>query len=165
MSKAFVKDDAPVEEIVADRRVLTDGGANYMTLAGYEAFKAEADALMAARSSLVQAASAEKEIQLRALDLRLNIVRSAVDSAQVIDPTQQTGDRVLFGATVTVLLENGEERVYQIVGIDEANVAAGKVSWISPIGKVLLQARVGDAVLLQTSSKSEELEIAKIEFI
>ncbi len=150
MSKAFVKDDAPVEELVIPRRDLTDGQENHMTTEGFEAFKAEYALL-----------SADKQAD----PLRLQVVKAALESAHVIDPAQQKGDRVLFGATVTVTDENGDERVYRIVGVDETDATAGKVSWMSPIGKALLQARVGDAVVLKTPQKSEELEIEKIEFI
>lgn len=149
MSKAFVKDDAPAEELVIPRRDLTDGAENHMTLSGYEAFKAEYALL-----------SADKAAD----PLRLQVVKAALESANVIDPAQQKGERVLFGATVTVRDEDDAERVYQIVGVDETDAAAGKVSWMSPIGKALLQARVGDAVTLRTPQKVEELEIEKIEF-
>ncbi|CAN5655332.1 transcription elongation factor GreB [soil metagenome] len=102
--------------------------------------------------------------RLREIDRRIRFLQKRIDRAEVVVPENQSGDRVLFGATVAVEDENSLSRVYMIVGIDETDGKLGKVSWISPIGKALLQSRVGDVVLLRTPKGEEELEIKKIEF-
>jgi transcription elongation factor GreB len=156
MSKAFVNDDAPAEEVVIQRLNLTDGAANHITSQGYEAYKKELEDLLDRRTT--------GAAQNSPVDARIAVVKSILDSANVIDPARQKSDRALFGATVTVEDEDGNERVYKIVGVDETDAAAGKVSWISPIGKALLQARVGDEVILRTPSKNEVLLIKNIEY-
>jgi transcription elongation factor GreB len=121
-----------------------------MTSQGLQAFKDEL---------------AELEREDSAMDAdRRQFLRQLVDHAHVIVPEHQSGDRVIFGATVTVKDEDGERRIYKLVGVDESDAKAGKVSWISPIGKALLGARVGDTVTLLTPVKEEDLEILSVEF-
>lgn len=100
--------------------------------------------------------------RLREIDRRMRFLQRRLDMAQEVDPALQKSDRVLFGATVTIENEDGDERTYQIVGIDETDAKLGRVSWISPIGKALLQAKVGDVVTLRTPKGEEEIEILSI---
>ncbi len=102
--------------------------------------------------------------RLREIDRRIRFLQKRIDRAEVVVPENQSGDRVLFGATVTVLDQSDVIRVYKIVGIDETDAKLGKVSWISPIGKSLLQSRVGEVVVLRTPKGEEELEVKNIEF-
>lgn len=102
--------------------------------------------------------------RLREIDKRIRFLQKRLDIAEVVDPSQQNSDKVLFGALVTVLDENENKRTYQIVGIDETDAKSGRISWNSPIGKALLQARVGDSVVLKTPKGEEDLEILKIEY-
>lgn len=146
------------------RRDLTGGQPNYMTSSGFENLNAEFEKLQTERKALTALAGHDRDERLRTLDARLDVLATARETAQVIHPGQQQGDRIVFGATVTVHDEDENERVYQIVGVDESDAAAGRVSWISPVAKALLQAKVGDVVKLKTPLKSEELEIKKIEF-
>ncbi len=103
--------------------------------------------------------------RLREIDRRVRFLTQRLDAAQVVDPASQKGDVVLFGATVTVQDEEDQKRVYQIVGIDETDAKRGRVSWISPVGKALLQAREGDVVVLKTPKGEEELEIVRVEYL
>ena len=72
---------------------------------------------------------------------------------------------MFFGATVTYANARDEERTVKIVGVDEADLAKGHVSWISPIAKALLRAEQGDVVKLRTPAGVEELEIVKVEYL
>lgn len=154
-------------------------GKNYVTKKGFDKLKSEIHELMTVeRPKVVEvvawaASNGDRsenadytygKKRLREIDRRIRFLQKRVDRAEVVHPEQQKGDRVLFGATVTVEDEGGATRIYKIVGIDETDAKAGKVSWISPIGKALLQAKVGDAVVLHTPKGEEELEIKKIEF-
>ena len=102
--------------------------------------------------------------RLREIDRRIRFLTRRLEQAEIVDPRGQTADRVLFGATVTVEDEDGRQRVYQIVGKDETDAARGRISWVSPIGKALLQARAGDAVTVRTPGGEQELEVVKIEY-
>ena len=183
MSKAFVKDDAPeIEEDPPEPD--EDGGApkgtkKYITKKGFDVLKAEVNLLLnGERPKVVEvvawaASNGDRsenadyqygKKRLREIDRRIRFLQKRIDRAEVVHPESQSGERVLFGATVSVLDEADNTRVYKIVGIDETDATQGKVSWISPIGKALLQAKVGDAVILHTPRGEEELEITKIEF-
>lgn len=187
MSKAFTREDdggletADETEADADGEggAVPAGSRNYMTPQGAERLREELHNLLhVERPKVVEtvawaASNGDRsenadyiygKRRLREIDRRVRFLTRRLDSAQVVDPAAQKSDRVLFGATVTVIDEDGRKRVYQIVGIDETDAKRGRVSWISPIGKALLQAKVGDVVLLRTPKGEEELEIDRIEY-
>lgn len=189
MSKAFMKEDADFEEDMIDEGEIEEGegksairaagNKNYITPKGYAKLKAELhDLLTVERPKVVDvvawaASNGDRsenadytygKKRLREIDRRIRFLQRRIDIAEVVEPTLQKGDKVLFGATVAVVDEEGHERQYQIVGIDETDAKAGKVSWISPIGQTLLQAREGDVVTLKTPKGDEELEVKRVEF-
>jgi transcription elongation GreA/GreB family factor len=151
MSKAFVKDDAPPEEVNLNRRELTAPGENYVTSQGLEKFKQEAAGLRR-----------EKDAKTNE---RLLFLEYLIKTAHVIVSENQQGERILFGATVKVIDESESERIYKLVGVEETDIKSGKISWISPIGKSLLQARVGDEVKVVTPRSTEFLTVISISFI
>src|SRR5207245_2093261 len=79
--------------------------------------------------------------RLREIDRRIRFLTKRLEAAEIVDPGSQKSDRVLFGAHVSVTDEEGRRKRYQIVGIDEADVRGGKISWISPLAKALLNAK------------------------
>ena len=104
---------------------------------------------------------------MRKIDSRIHFLTKRIENAEIVDPVTQgktAADRVLFGATVSVEDEDGEEITYSIVGIDEYNGAKGLVSWQSPIGKALMRKEVGDVATVKTPSGTRELEIVSIEY-
>lgn len=106
--------------------------------------------------------------RLREIDRRIRFLTGQLDTAVVVDPRAQrgrAGTRVLFGATVTVENRAGEERVLSIVGRDEIDTARGRISWVSPVGRALLNAEEGDVVIFATPGGGEELEILRVEYL
>lgn len=104
---------------------------------------------------------------LRKIDSRIHFLTKRIENAEIVNPAEQgkaAVGRVLFGATVTVEDEDGEEKIYCIVGVDEYNGAKGLVSWKSPIGKALMRKEVGDVAVVKTPSGTKELEILAIEY-
>jgi transcription elongation factor GreA len=83
----------------------------------------------------------------------------------VIDPTTLSGDKVIFGATVSLLDENDKPVKYQIVGQTEADAKIGRISYSSPLGRALIGRTIGDEVEVSTPSGDRYYEIEKIEFI
>ncbi len=102
--------------------------------------------------------------RLREIDKRLHFLKTRLESAEVVDPTQVKSDKVLFGATVTIQNEVGQFITYQIVGEDELNPKTGKISWKSPVAKALLGKKAQDTVLIQKPSGTEEATIEMIEY-
>ncbi|MEZ4390513.1 MAG: transcription elongation factor GreB [Polyangiales bacterium] len=133
---------------------------NYITPEGYERITAEIEALLRVERPRVvrevQDAAAQGDRsenaeyiygkkRLREIDRRLNFLAGRLKHASVIDPAKGGArDQVFFGATVRVEDEEGEEHTWRVVGADEADPVAGRVSWRSPIGRALLKKRVGD---------------------
>lgn len=102
--------------------------------------------------------------RLREIDKRLKFLRDRIEAAQVVDPSQLKGDKVVFGATVTIQDENGVEKTYQIVGEDEIETDQNRISWKSPIAKALIGKKVGDEVTIQRPSGPLIAEIIALAF-
>ena len=98
------------------------------------------------------------------IEARIKDLDAAVSRAEVIDPKTLSGDRVVFGATVTVLDEENKKLVYQIVGRHEADAKARLISNSSPLGRALIGRTLGDDVEVNTPSGEKFFEIVAIEF-
>ena len=102
--------------------------------------------------------------KLREIDKRLHFLNDRIERAIVVDPATLSGDRVVFGATVTIEDEDGKVSVYQIVGEDEVDAGAGKISHKSPVGRAVLGKRKGDTVTVHRPAGELEVTIEKIVF-
>lgn len=103
--------------------------------------------------------------RLREIDRRVRFLRKRLEIAVVVDPSEQTNrDQVFFGATVEYENGKGEVRKVRIVGEDEAESLKGKISWVSPVARAMIKARVGDLVSVRTPSGDDELEILSISY-
>lgn len=150
-----------------------------MLASGFESLKAELHQLKAVeRPSVVRAIEearahgdlsenaeyhAAKERQSM-IEARVAELEDRLSRAEVIDPTMLKGDKVLFGATVTLLDEDDKTVVYQIVGSEETDARGGRISYTSPIGRALIGRRIGDEVEVITPSGERYFEIAAIAF-
>lgn len=172
MSKAFTKDDAPDERLVIPSRApLPPGVTNYVTARGMALLRLELAGLEAERGRLESARGgedAERRHRLAVLHARLADLGERIQSAVVVDRLGQPHDEVRFGATVTLRPPGDphptDERHYQIVGVDEADVANGRVAFVAPIAHAILGKRVGDTALVRTARGDEELEVVSIEY-
>jgi transcription elongation factor GreB len=103
--------------------------------------------------------------RLREIDKRIRFLSKRLETAVVVDPTEQENlEQVFFGATVSICDSDGLRATYQIVGIDEANATEGRISWISPLAKALLKAREGDSVRFQSPAGWREIEVEEIRY-
>jgi len=103
--------------------------------------------------------------RLREIDRRVRYLRKRIDSAVVVNPEEQVGlEEVRFGAKVTYVNQDDNEITVQIVGLDEADLAEGKISYISPIARALMKLRVGDSKEIQLPGGSDELEVLEITY-
>lgn len=103
--------------------------------------------------------------RLREIDKRLLFLRDRIEAAKIVDPKQVQSDKIVFGATVKIEDEEGQVKIYQIVGEDELEPGKNKVSWKSPIAKALLGKKVGDEVEIQRPSGALVAEILEISYI
>lgn len=180
MSKAFTRETDDDDDDEVSLPSVPAGSKNYITPAGYRRLKEEYMHLLdVERPALVQTVSwaasngdrSENgdyiygKKRLREIDRRLRFLAKRLESSEVVDPAQRAGcEQVFFGATVTVCHEDGTERSYSIVGIDEANASKGLISWVSPLARVLLKARADDVVMLPLPEGVEELVVVEVEY-
>lgn len=103
--------------------------------------------------------------RLREIDRRVRYLTKRLENTIVVDPAkQQHLDRVFFGAQVTYVREDDSEVTIRLVGEDEADFSAGKINWLSPVGRALMKKQVGDSVTVRTDEKTEEIEILSISY-
>ena len=102
--------------------------------------------------------------KLREIDRRMRFLGKRIDAAVVVDPAQKRGERVFFGATVVLEDDDGSEQEVQLVGEDEIDGAARKISWRSPIGAALLGKREGDSVRVQTPAGVRTFEVVGVKY-
>lgn len=182
MNKAFIKetdnDDDTAES--AEESALPLNTKNYMTPGGHLKLREEFEHLVKVeRPNIVQVVSwaagngdrSENgdyiygKKRLREIDRRIHFLSKRLDSAVVVDPAQQINlEQVFFGATVTICDKEGRQSIYQIVGIDEADASAGRISWISPLARALTKAREGDLVRFDSPAGLREIEILEIRY-
>ena len=108
--------------------------------------------------------SAAKEEQAM-IEAKIQQLNAKIALAEVIDPTTLSGDKVMFGATVTIEDEDGEEKTYTIVGDDEADLKLGRISISSPVARGLIGRSVGDTAILQTPKGRKEVEIVDVKWL
>ena len=103
--------------------------------------------------------------RLREIDRRVRYLRKRIDNAEVVDPAvQQSFDHVRFGAKVTYVNLDDKKITVQIVGVDEADFAQGRISYNTPIAKALMKLRVGDSREITLPGGKDELEVLAIEY-
>jgi len=102
--------------------------------------------------------------RLREIDRRLRYLAKRLDTAVLVDPREQRGDKVFFGATVDLEDEKGARSTYVIVGEDETDSAVGRISWRSPVGRALLGKRAGEVVLVRRPAGEVEIEILAVRY-
>lgn len=181
MSKAFTKetDSADDDEGLA-LPPLPPGGKNYITPSGYARLRTELlDLIDNERPKIVDvvhwaASNGDRsengdylygKKRLREIDRRIRFLTKRLEIAEVVDPSLHAGsEQVFFGATVTYSDDEDGERTITIMGIDEADSRMGQVSWISPVARALLKARVGDEVQLPAPGGVRRLEVVEVQY-
>ncbi|WP_157217784.1 transcription elongation factor GreB [Flavisphingomonas formosensis] len=153
---------------------------NYITPQGYQRLRARYDELFAVeRPKLVEtiswaAGNGDRSEngdyiygrkRLREIDRELNFLSKRMKAAQVVDPArQQDRTRIFFGATVTLVDEDDRERTVTLVGEDEADASAGRISWRSPLAFALKGAAVGDVRRVMLPAGPREHEVLAISY-
>ena len=103
--------------------------------------------------------------RLREIDRRISFLSTRLESAEVVDPKQQKKlDQVFFGASVTYANERGSVKTITIVGVDEADLSRGQLSWESPVARALMKAHEGDVVEVRAPSGVEQIEVLEIRY-
>jgi transcription elongation factor GreB len=164
MSRAFVKESD--DELTAGElpeRAVSDQ-PNYVTPRGLEMLRARMKELQTQRDELAAADEPMAKQKLAEIKRDLRYFNAQLERATVVDPAGQPRDEVRFGASVTISDENGKRQTFHIVGDDEADVSASRISWAAPLAKALIGSKVGDTVMWQRGGGGAEVEIEAIAY-
>ena len=166
MSRGFVKEDDQEEiPIVPQRAHLPEGVPNFVTRAGMDQLLAERQMLVNERDNLSSGDENEKRIALNYINARLHLLNNRIAEAKVVNTNEQPQNEIRFGAFVTLKTEgSGNIQTFQIVGVDEADISKGKISFISPLAKTLINKKTGDIVILKQATKDTSFEIMDIAY-
>jgi transcription elongation factor GreB len=154
-SGATVRIQAPTE---AGRNLLTPAGAARLRAELHQLHKVERPALATSPENAVT------RHQLQIVDQRIRYLQERLTSADIVLPPRERRDVVRFGATVTIEDEDGEVTTYRLVGVDEAQPQEGSISWVSPVGRSLLNRRSGERVTFRTPVGDREFLILHVEY-
>ncbi|WP_299390218.1 GreA/GreB family elongation factor [uncultured Gelidibacter sp.] len=166
MSRGFVKEEDQEEvPMVPPRADLPEGAINYMTQAGMDELLEEKERLNAERDALDMTDEKEKRIATNYINAKLQLLNNRIITAKIVDLSTQPQDEVRFGAIITLKIGNDKKlQKYQIVGVDEADISKGKISFLSPIAKLLTDKNVGDIAVLKLAKEDRTFEIMNIEY-
>jgi transcription elongation factor GreB len=171
MSRAFVKeDDSGEPPIIPPRAALPTGTPNYVTPQGLNMLRTEFAQLEAERASIEadHQDEAERRRQLLIINGRLSALTERLASARLVEPPGQPAEQVRFGATVTLQTKSGGKpgtmRQFTIVGVDEASVADGRISFVSPLARSVIGASLGQTIQVRLGPVTETVEITDINY-
>jgi transcription elongation factor GreB len=160
MSKAFTREsDESGDDEISLRPPLPPGTTNYITREGAERLDRRLKDLIAKKQ--LAEAKVSNEPDLRKLESNIRVLQQTLNSVVIAQPPPDS-DKVAFGANVRIRQQNGEEDIYRIVGVEEADPENGSISWLSPLARALLSRKVGDKVQFRTPAGIEEFTILAI---
>lgn len=163
----------------AERGGITEPPKNYMTPGGYRRLQEELVRLWKVERPPVvttvawAAGNGDRsengdyiygKRKLREIDRRIRYLSKTLDRAVVVDNSGKAHERIFFGATATIADQSGEEREVTIVGVDELDLGAARISWRSPLARALLKAKVGDTVTVRAPRGPERIEVIAIRY-
>jgi transcription elongation factor GreB len=166
MSRGFVKEEDQEEiPMVSPRADLPFGVVNYVTINGFEELKQEQNLLLGEQKTLIEQSNEINRVQINYITTKLSLLEDRISSARIVDLSTQPQNEIHFGAAITLFKqEENCECQYQIVGVDEANVSQNKISFLSPMAKVLRNKKVGDIIAFQTPKGKRNMKIEVIEY-
>jgi Transcription elongation factor len=166
MSRGFVKEDDQEEiPIVSQRAYLPEGVTNFVTPAGMDQLLAEKQMLVNEKNNLINANENEKRIALNYINAKLQLLNNRIAEARIVNLKEQSQNEIRFGASVTLKTEaSGNIQTFQIVGVDEAEISKGKISFLSPMARVLVNKKIGEKVILKRAGGDVVFEIKDIAY-
>lgn len=164
MSRGFVREEDQEEApLIPPRAALPLGVTNYVTQYGKEKLLEEKSELEQKRAAIDLKDDQAKRREQAVIDGKLALLNERINSARVINLSNQPQDEVRFGSYVEFQL-NGKLQSFQIVGVDEANVKEKKISFTAPIAKALMGAKKGSEINFQLGSETKKIQVLDINY-
>lgn len=149
--------------MVPPRAYLPAGVPNYVTRNGMDALLAERESLISEKEHLNISDDRERRIAVNHLHGRLKLLDERINTARIMEPQGKTLKEVRFGTTVKIrAVATNEVLEVQIVGVDEANAANGRISFISPLAKALINKKAGDKAVLKLPREEKVFEVVEV---
>lgn len=166
MSRGFVKEDDQEEvPLVPPRADLPAGTENFVTQNGYDDLLSEREDILKEQEKLDSSQEKEYRISFNHMNAKLQLLNERIASAKIINLNNLPQDEVHFGAKVTFKnTANNQTQTFQLVGVDEANISKGKISYITPIAKALMNKKVDEQAELNLGERKNSFEILKIDY-
>lgn len=166
MSRGFVKEEDQEEApIIPPRAALPDGATNYVTPVGMQQLLKEREQLEDERANLDTTHEQQRRIELAVINGRLDLLNERIASARVLDPATQPKDEIRFGATVTYKISTAKTPLtFQIVGVDEADIAKKKIAFVAPIAVAITGHKIGDEVPFNLGGEQRMVEVIEIRY-
>jgi len=166
MSRGFVKEDDQEEvPIVPQRAYLPEGVTNFVTQAGMDQLLAEEQMLINEKENLSNTNENEKRIALNYINAKLQLLNNRISEAKIVDLKEEPQNEIRFSAIVTLKTEVSDKiQIFQIAGVDEADIAKGKISFLSPLAKAMINKKVGDKISLKRDREDFVFEIVDIAY-
>jgi transcription elongation factor GreB len=166
MSRGFVKEEDQEEApLIPPRAALPPGVPNYVTPSGLQALLEEKAALEQAKADNKKESETERRYEQLMLEGKLKLLVERINTARVVEPSGSV-EEIRFGTTVTLKTLKGKKpgftRKFAIVGVDEADVKAGKIAFIAPIAKAVMGKKAGEEVAFQLGKETEILKVLEI---
>ncbi|AZQ43409.1 GreA/GreB family elongation factor [Nonlabens ponticola] len=166
MSRGFVKEGDQEEPVVIPKRaILPDGTINYVTQRGYELLQEELGALENELGTIDHENETDRRRANTLIHGKIKLLKERIASARKLNVNAEKKNEVRFGAVVTFKnLTNNSTQMVSIVGVDEADVAQGKISFTTPIAKALTGSQVGEVIDFKLGSEVRKLKILNIDY-
>ena len=166
MSRGFVKEDDQEEApFIPPRAALPANTINYVTPKGMEMLHAERETLEKEWIDLSTSHEQHSRIERTVIQGKLDLLVERIASARILDPATQPQTEVRFGAKVSYkMLPAPAIHSFQIVGVDEADVAKGKIAFVSPIAVAITGYKQGEIVPFRLGNETRQVEIIKISY-
>jgi transcription elongation factor GreB len=166
MSRGFVKEDDQEEiPMVPPRASLPEGVTNYVTQMGMNELLAEKQKLIDEKDQLDRSNENERRIALNFINAKLQLLNQRIGEAKIIQLHEQPQHEIRFGATVTLKTAASQQiHTFQIVGVDEASIIKGKISFLSPLARLLLNKKIGEKAVLKRDKEESIFEIMDIAY-
>jgi len=166
MSRGFVKEDDQEEiPMVPPRADLPEGVTNYVSQVGMDELLAEKQGFIDEKDRLDSSNENERRIALNHINAKLQLLKNRIATAKIVNLEAQPQNEIRFGASVRLKSEaNKQTQTLQIVGVDEADFSKGKISFTSPLARILVNKKIGEKAVLQRAGGNLIFEILDISY-
>jgi len=166
MSRGFVKEDDQEEiPMVPQRAYLPDGVTSFVTPSGMDQLLAEKQRLVSEKDNPTGVNENEKRIELNFINAQLQLLNNRISESRIVNLKEQPQNEIRFGASVTLKTEaTGSIQTFQITGVDEAAISKGKISFLSPMARVLINKKIGEKVILKRNGGDIVFEVTVIAY-